>query len=115
MKMPKRLQAQSEAHARAPAQERATAKRAGGVAVPQSGAGIVKGDVRVSGIARIECKTTTRKSYAIKPELVDKLESACLGAGEIPIVEIEFLGPRKRTLCVVPHYVLDMLTERKTQ
>lgn len=115
MKMPKRFQSQSSAHARAPEQEQETAKRTGGFAVPQSGAGIVKGDVRVLGIARIECKTTTRKSYALKPELVDKLESACLGTGEIPIVEIEFLGPRKRTLCVVPHYILDMLTERKTQ
>ena len=105
----------SNAHRRAPKQERECAARLGATVTPRSGAGDVKGDVRKKGYSRIECKTTLHQSFAITRELVRKIEEAALASGELPGVEIEFLHPDGKRDCavaVVPLYVLEMMGVR---
>lgn len=92
-------------------QEAALAVRVGGVVTRGSGNGIMKGDVRVKGIVRIEAKSTKKKSFSITQDMITKIEHAAISAGELPVVVVEFVGGGKtRTVCVVPMWVLDMLT-----
>jgi len=109
----------SNAHRRAPKQEKECAKRIGGTITPRSGAGDVKGDVRIKGYARIECKTTLQKSFSITRELVRKIEEAALASqGELPAFCIEFLNPdgeRDCEIAVVPVFVLEMLGLQRTR
>lgn len=110
--MPKRLQYgnQTPSHARSRAQEKETASRFGGKQTPRSGAGYIKGDVRVKGFARIENKTTKHNSYSVSVEDIQKLENAVFGSGEIPFMGIELaLGAVK--FAVIPDAYLDDLIE----
>lgn len=100
------------AHRRAPKQEREVAARLGGRPTAASGAKDVKGDVRIKGVARVECKTTRHKSFAVTLAMVGKLEESALLAGEVPAIVVEFIdadGRRLAELAVVPTYVLDGL------
>ncbi len=109
MKTPKRV-GSTLSHDRAPKQERGIAKRLGGDLVPRSGAGPVKGDVRVHGVVRIEAKTTAKKSFAITHHLVDQIEEAAVATGEIPVAQVQFIneqGTVTRSVCIVPDWVLE--------
>lgn len=104
----------SKSHRRAPKQEREVAHRVGGRVTPASGARDVKGDVRVKGVLRIECKTTKNKSFSVTQEMLDKIEEAACSGGELPIMVIEFIddrGRKIRDVAVCPTYVLDELTQ----
>jgi len=109
-------QRQSKSHARAPRQEKQAAHRLGADLVRRSGAGAVKGDVRKKWVLRLECKTTMAKSFSVTRDMVEKIENAALGAGEVPAILIEFLGPEGKPqaeVAVVPRYVLDSLASSK--
>lgn len=81
----------SPAYKHAPKQEKRLAKRHGGFKTPGSGSKRQKGDIRISGIARIECKATSRKSFSVTREMLDKIEDAVEATGELPILQVEFL------------------------
>lgn len=105
----------SKSHRRAPKMEKALAQRVGGKLVPGSGSGAVKGDIRLKGVARIECKCTKNKSFSVTLEMLEKIEAAGAQGAELPILVIEFLDPvTGRTIkevAVCPTYVLDSLTQ----
>lgn len=109
--IPKRC-LKSAAYIRAPKQEREIAKRVGGRVTPGSGAGEEKADVRVRGLHRIECKATSRQSFSVTREMLDKLSTAAHTAGEMPLLVIEFLPTEDHTggtVVVCPAYLLDAL------
>ena len=109
---PKRLQHGAAAHNRAPVMEREIAKRVGGKVTKASGAQMEKGDARVKGVVRIEAKATSNKSFSVTREMIEKIEAAALGAGEVPFIEIELLGPNGKPMhrvAVVPTWGLDLL------
>lgn len=115
MKIPKRSKGKhTKSHERAPFQERALAKRMGGDVTRGSGNGLIKGDVRIKGIARIEAKTTKHKSFSITKEMLDKIEDAALSSNELPAIVVEFLGPDgkpDREVAVVPMWAIEILTQ----
>lgn len=114
LKVPKRLQAPSPSHARSRVQEKETAQRLGGVRVKASGAGDEKGDVRLRGFLRIENKTTKNKSFSVTSEMIEKLEMAAFGSGEVPLIHIELeLGKSK--VVVMPDWALDLVKEALTR
>jgi hypothetical protein len=108
--LPKRLQAQSPSHARAPKQEAETAKRFGGKTTLASGALHIKGDVRIRDVARIENKTTIHKSFSVNVEHIQKLDAAILGTSEIPMMSIELLQGKCK-FCVIPDSYMDTIVE----
>ena len=102
-------------HIRAVKQEKETAKRLGGFNTPRSGAGDIKGDVRVKHLLRIECKTTKHKSFTVTLDMFNKIESAAMSGGEMPVLIIEFndgAGKSLGEVAVVPTYLLDDLCAR---
>jgi hypothetical protein len=99
-------------HKRSPKQEKQLALRVGGQVTPRSGAGAVKGDVRVRKRLRLEAKTTKNKSFSVTLEMIEKIEDAACEGGELPILVIEFidhLGRPIKEIAVCPTYVLDSL------
>jgi ribosomal protein L44E len=90
-------------------QEKRAARRIGGKVQPASGAGQAKGDVRLAGHTRMECKFTRAKSYSLKLEELKKIEQEA-GPGEQPVFEIEFQGvyPHERYV-VLPGWLYDHL------
>lgn len=117
MKVPKRLQGvKKKAHARSPKQEKNLAEKLGGRTVKGSGSGFAKGDVRLKGTVLIEAKCTEKKSFSVTRQMLDKLEDAATGAGEAPVMVIEFLEPGNmppRELVLMPRYALDLLLGKK--
>lgn len=102
----------TKSHKRAPKQEKEIAKLVKGRVTPRSGAGHEKGDVRLKGVARIECKTTKNKSFSVTLAMVEALEMEAALAGELPVFIIEFIdehGKKIKDLAVCPTYVLDSL------
>ena len=94
-------------------QEKEIADKIGGKVSKASGAGgYQKADVRKFGVVRIECKSTSKKSFRVDEKMIDKLERDCFGANEIPIIAIEILSG-KRKCYVIRDYVLDFLLEMK--
>jgi hypothetical protein len=76
-----------------------------------SGSGNVKGDVRIEGKLRVECKTTKHSSFSVTTEMVRKLEQAVIGGNEIPVIEVELeLGKCK--VLVLPAWAWDFLMEK---
>lgn len=108
--IPKRKKGITPSHTRSRHQESELADRIGGRRTKASGASYEKGDVRAKGFVRIEAKTTKNNSFSVTTELVDKLESAVLGADEIPILHIE-LGLGTHKVIVMPDYALDYIIE----
>lgn len=101
-------------HKRAPKQEASLAKRIGGRVTPGSGNGATKGDIRIKGVARIECKCTKNKSFSVTFDMIEKIEAAGAEGAELPIIAIEFIDDTGRVLksvAVCPMYVLDSLRE----
>lgn len=113
LRIPKRLQehGSSPAHKRAPMQEAEVAKRTGGRTVPGSGNGYTKGDCRKRGVVRIECKTTSARSFSVTIDMLNKLETAAAIAGEFPVLVVEFLKDGKpwRSVCITTDSLLDKL------
>jgi hypothetical protein len=108
----------TKSHHRAPKQERQLAIRVQGRVTPQSGAGAVKGDVRVRGILRIEAKTTIHKSFSVTLDMIRKIEAAASSCGEAPAMVIEFLdssGKPIKEVALVPTYVLEELVAASTR
>lgn len=109
---PKRLfdGGSTPAHRRSRKQEAEVAARLGGRLTIASGALDTKGDVRVKRVMRVECKTTTKKSFSVTREMLGKIEEAALSAGEVPAMVIEFLTPKGKpesACAIVPMWVLD--------
>lgn len=99
---------------RSPKQEAECAERLGGAVVPGSGSGSVRGDVRVNGILRLENKCTSKKSFSITLEMIEKIQNAALMSGELPAIQVEFLNDDGKVLhrvCVVPDYVLESIIQ----
>lgn len=113
LKTPKRLKLVSPSHARAKVQEKETAKRLGGRTTKGSGSSYEKGDVRIRGVARIECKVTKNASFSVSTAMIEKLENGTSGSDEIPAFEIELKGGVK--CAVLPIWGLDMLLDRASQ
>jgi hypothetical protein len=97
---------------RSKVQERDTAARVGGKVTKASGAGAFeKADVRVKGLIRLELKTTQAASFRVTEEMIEKISSQALQAGEIPAMEIEINGGLQR-VAVIPTWALDMLLDK---
>ena len=103
----------TKSHRRSRDQERELAAKLGGRVTPASGAGQVKGDVRVRGLMRIECKTTCKASFSVTRDMVRKIEAAALSGSEVPAIVVEFNddGRKVMEVAVVPLYVLQGLVD----
>ena len=100
----------SDNQKRSQRQEKRAAKRIGGRVTAASGAVGVKGDVRLLGDTRMECKFTRAQSFNLKLAELEKLEREA--SGEDPVFEIEFQGvyPHKRYV-VLPGWLYDRIRE----
>lgn len=80
---------------RAPKSEKELADRVGGRVTVGSGNQREKGDVRITGTARIEAKCTRAKSFSVTREMWQKIEDASGsdGVDEVPVIFVEFLAP----------------------
>lgn len=110
----KRGEVRKPAHKRSEKQEKGLAQRINGVRISRSGAGDEKCDVRVKRLVRIEAKTTSKKSFSVSIDMLNKIENAALPCDEIPILVIEFLDERGKPIkecSIVPSYVLDLLVK----
>jgi hypothetical protein len=116
MRVPKRIAGREHtAQRRSLQQEKELAKRISGRTVKGSGRGNEKGDVRVEGIVRIEAKTTTKSSFSVTSEMIQKIELASVCSGECPAIVIEFLNKNGKPIhevAVVPMWVLNALTSK---
>lgn len=110
MKLPKRLQLPDNIR-KSRVQESATAERTGGKLTPRSGAGYIKGDVRVKNVVRIEDKITKHASFSVNVEHLEKLERAVAGSEEIPIMKVELLNGGVEFF-VVPGIFFDEVVEK---
>jgi Holliday junction resolvase len=114
--VPKRLgggKAISQSHVRSPKQEREIASRIGGQVTKASGAGAFeKGDVRLTGVVRIEAKTTKHGSFRVTSDMLNKIEGFAVQAGEVPAMLIEIEGGA-RSVYVVPVWVLEGLLSQQ--
>lgn len=110
--VPKRAKSHlSESHRQSPKQEAAAAKRLGGNVTKASGSGIFeKGDVRITGLARVECKTTKHSSFSVTDKIIDKIENQACATGEVPVIEIDIRNG-ERGVYVVPKWALDTLVQ----
>jgi hypothetical protein len=103
---------QSKAYWRSKKQELQVAERMGGRATPASGSKHKKGDISVTDICRIECKSTQRKSFSITREMVNTIANAGLANNEVPVIVVEFLddkGTPEEELAVIPMKYLEYL------
>ncbi len=107
--IPKRRRV-GESHRRSKAQERESAERFGGSTTRGSGSGYEKGDVRIRGFVRIEAKTTKHRSFSVTTDMIDKLEAATFGSGEVPMIEVELELGRRRVF-VVPDWAMDLIVD----
>lgn len=57
-----------------------------------SGRGHKKGDIHVAGISRIEAKTTSKNSFSVTIDMVEKIRAAAQMSDEIPAIVVEFLN-----------------------
>jgi len=100
---------QTDSHIRAPKQEKEWATRLPeGECVPGSGSGSRKGDV-TSRVFRLECKTTSKQSFSVTREMVEKIEEAALAHGQVPALIVEFNDGGKKVLeiAIVPTWVIE--------
>lgn len=109
--LPKRLTGQHPSVKRSKRQESDIAQRVGGGVTKASGAGAFeKGDVRIKGLVRIEAKTTQAKSFRVTDEMIRKIESQALAAGELPVIEIE-IGGGSQKVAILPIWAFDALLD----
>lgn len=96
---------QSPAYHHAPKQEYVAAKRIKGYTISGSGSGKTKGDARLPGVIRVEAKATSKASFRVTREMIEKIEAAALGCDEIPVIEIDMLdakGKVEHRMVVLP-------------
>lgn len=103
--LPKRKRL-SPSHNRAKVQEKETAERFGGRQTKASGSSVEKGDVRITGVMRIENKTTKNKSFSVTTDHIGKIEQSVFGTSEIPTMCIE-LDSGKHRFWVVPNWAME--------
>jgi hypothetical protein len=119
LSIPKRARLVSAAHAAAPKQEKKAAERIGGRLTKASGAKQEKGDARLTGLVRVECKGTIHSSYSVTKKTMDKLEAAVLGSGEVPVLLVELeagsAAKMKTEFAIVPGWALDLIAEALTK
>jgi hypothetical protein len=99
-------------------QEASVAKDLGGRVQVASGATeFAKGDIRVTGKLRVECKTTSTKSYAVKLAEIQKIQGEALTGGmEDWAMQIEFqgqLGQHKKVAIIGWESYLDLLQKSR--
>lgn len=107
---------QSKAYHASPKLEKGIAERVKGRRTTGSGNKFEKGDVRAYGVTRIEHKATQHKSFRVTVEMLEKLEYAGRGCDEIPILVVDFLNERGKTMgheiAVVPlQDLLDLIDD----
>lgn len=111
----RRRELTGKAYKHAPNQEKKLAKKLdNGFRVPGSGRGRQKGDVRVPGALRIECKATQHKSFSITQDMLRKIDEAAAATGEVPIVQVDFLdddGKITNSVIVAPIWVLPRIQQ----
>lgn len=81
---------------------------------PGSGApAFYKGDVRKEGELRLECKTTSKRSYALKLDELNKIRTEAITGGEETwAMQIEFQSPTGgRRVAVIDWYEFMRLRE----
>ena len=76
-------------------QERSFAEAHGARTTAGSGSLHEKGDVRQRGQWRCECKTTTKKSFSMKRQVLDKIYGEC-EHGEFPALDVQFTNDAGR-------------------
>jgi hypothetical protein len=74
MKYPKGQNRKHKAANYSPKQERRVADLVGGKNTPASGAKEIKGDIRLKGLLRIECKATEKSEYVLTHKVIDKIK-----------------------------------------
>lgn len=96
-------------------QEKGITNRFKGRLVTGSGNKIDKGDIKKAetrfGLARIEAKTTIRKSFSVTREILKKVEEAAILNNEIPVLIVEFLdtnGKPEGSLAIMDIKYLDL-------
>jgi len=105
------------AYKRSKVQEKESAKRIGGRQISGSGKGWKKGDTEIPNLARLECKSTAADSFRVTKGMFDTLEIAGRLAGQLPIMDIEFIDAKQVVLdayCVIKRKDLYDLLERLT-
>lgn len=108
-KADKKGRGQSVAYRAAPKHEARIAAQHGGRVTRGSGNQGEKGDVRVPGKMRIECKATGAKSFSVTIDMMEKVENA-VAAGELPLLNVCFVdasGKPIKSCYVVPDYAMD--------
>ncbi len=102
----------SNSHRRSRKQENSLAKTLGGRVTAGSGNKDIKGDVRVKGVVRLEAKTTKNNSFSVTRDIINKIETAAVNAGEMPVIVVEFhdgFGKSLQSVAIVPMYALESL------
>lgn len=77
-----------------------------------------RGDVRLKKVARIECKTTVKKSFSVTQDMLQKIKTAAFAAGEAPAIVVEFLNKRGEPVdevAIVPFWVLEEIISMKKE
>lgn len=87
----------SRSHGHAPKQEGRVARKIGGRTVAGSGCGSEKGDVRIEGVVRVECKSTKNKSFPITRKLIEKISKEASGT-EVPVIQVDMISPEDGSL-----------------
>jgi hypothetical protein len=105
MKYPKGQNRKHKAANYSPKQERRVADLVGGKNTPASGAKEIKGDIRLKGLLRVECKATEKPEYILTHKVIDKIKEQALTCAELPCVQVDFLGETIRKV-----YILEMFT-----
>lgn len=102
----------SKAYWRSPKQEKELTKRlVHGLQHSRSGAGSKKGDISVSRLVRVECKTTQQKSFNVSQSMIEQITNASLASDEIPIIVVEFLNEKAKPVSEVAILPLNSLLE----
>lgn len=119
LKLPKRLQhGKKVTNTRFKQQEKSRTERYGAKPVAGSGRFDEKGDVRLTGVMRLECKNTTAKSFSITKKMIQAIEDAACSSDEIPAIEVEFVDDNGKLLhrvAVIPDYALETLIDNQTE
>ncbi len=105
MKYPKGQNRRYRAANYSPKQECRVAKLVGGKNTPASGAKEIKGDVRLKGLLRIECKATEKSIYLLSYRVIDKIKEQALSCAELPCVQVDFIGDISKKV-----YIMEMFT-----
>lgn len=96
---------QPKSYWRSKEQEKDLSKRFGARQIIGSGNGFRKGDLYVSGLLRLEAKTTLHKSFPLTRTIIEKVVNAAAANGELPCVVVEFLsstGKPEYEVAIVP-------------